>query len=79
MLSERDPAVVISREMGAAEVLGDDAITVNPFDVSANADALHEALRWTRDERASGWRGCAPPRCGCHLREWFQAQLDALP
>jgi trehalose 6-phosphate synthase len=39
VLSERDPAVVISREMGAAEILGDDAITINPFDVSAGAEA----------------------------------------
>ena len=44
VLSERDPAVVISREMGAADVLGDDAISVNPFDVSASAEALHAAL-----------------------------------
>ncbi|HZZ97765.1 MAG TPA: trehalose-6-phosphate synthase [Jatrophihabitantaceae bacterium] len=79
VLSERDPAVVISREMGAAELLGDDAITVNPFDVSANADALHEALLMAPDvraERANRMRAAAvrlPPA------EWFQAQLDALP
>ena len=37
VLSERKPAVVLSRETGAAEVLGDDALQVNPFDVGATA------------------------------------------
>jgi trehalose 6-phosphate synthase len=79
VLSERSPAVVISREMGAAEILGDDAITVNPFDVSANAEALHAALlleQGFRAERAARMREAAvrlPPV------EWFRAQLDALP
>jgi trehalose 6-phosphate synthase len=78
VLSERHPVVVLSRETGAAEVLGDDAITVNPFDVVATADALHEALlmpQSDRAERANRMRSAAvrlPPT------EWFQAQLDAL-
>ena len=64
VLSEHDPAVVISREMGAAEVLGDDAIAINPFDVSASADALHAALlleraRARRTDRADADRGPA--------------------
>jgi trehalose 6-phosphate synthase len=79
VLSERDPALVISREMGATELLGEDAITVNPFDVAANAEALHAALLMDHDERvrrADRMRAAAvrmPPA------SWFQAQLDALP
>jgi trehalose 6-phosphate synthase len=79
VLSERDPALVISREMGATEVLGEDATTVNPFDVAANAEALHSALLMDRDERvrrAERMRAAAvrmPPAA------WFQSQLDALP
>ena len=78
VLSERSPAVVLSRETGAAEVLGDDAIAVNPFDVSATAQALHEALimeESDRTARADRMRAAAvrlPPT------QWFQAQLDAL-
>ncbi|MGN5637932.1 trehalose-6-phosphate synthase, partial [Streptomyces sp. AC154] len=37
---------------GAYEELGDDAIVVNPYDVSATADALHEALTMADGERA---------------------------
>jgi trehalose 6-phosphate synthase len=79
VLSERDPALVISREMGAAEILGDDAITVNPFDVSANADALHEALLMSRDERAARAGRMRTAAVRLPPAEWFRAQLDALP
>ncbi|WP_375475122.1 trehalose-6-phosphate synthase [uncultured Jatrophihabitans sp.] len=78
VLSERSPAVVLSRETGAAEVLGDDAIQVNPFDVASTANALHEALAMdegVRVERARRMRDAAvrlPPT------DWFRAQLDAL-
>jgi trehalose 6-phosphate synthase len=78
VLSERQPAVVLSRETGAAEILGSDALAVNPFDVGATAAALHEALTMPvteRAERAERMRAAAvrlPPI------EWFQAQLDAL-
>ena len=38
---------------GAAEVLGDDALSVNPFDVSATAEAVNDALTMPLDERAA--------------------------
>jgi trehalose 6-phosphate synthase len=78
VLSERTPAVVLSRETGAAEILGDDAISVNPFDVGATAAALHDALLMSeseRSERADRMRAAAvrlPPT------QWFEAQLAAL-
>ena len=79
VLSEHDPAVVLSRETGAAEMLGDDAIAVNPFDVprhrrcAARGAALPEATGRRRTDRAdAGGRLRLPPA------EWFQAQLDAL-
>jgi trehalose 6-phosphate synthase len=78
-MSERSPAVVLSRDAGAAEGLGDDALLVNPFDISATAEALHEALLMSpevRAERALRMRAVAerlPPR------EWFAAQIDSLP
>jgi trehalose 6-phosphate synthase len=78
VVSEREPSVVLSRETGAAETLGADALQVNPFDVSATAEALHAALQMSageRSERAARMRAAAvllPPT------QWFQAQLDAL-
>jgi trehalose 6-phosphate synthase len=78
VLSERNPAIVLSRETGAAEELGDDAITVNPFDVGATAAALHEALVMPADERAVRANRMRSAAVRLPPTEWFQAQLDAL-
>jgi trehalose 6-phosphate synthase len=78
VLSDRNPALVISREMGSAELLGADAIAVNPFDVSASADALNEALRMPAEERAQRAARMREAAVRMPPNEWFQAQLDAL-
>jgi trehalose 6-phosphate synthase len=78
VLSDRDPAVVVSREAGAAEILGDDAIGVNPFDVRASAEALHRALLMPRAERADRARRMRAAATRLPPAEWFQAQLDVL-
>jgi trehalose 6-phosphate synthase len=78
VLSERSPAVVLSREAGAAEVLGDDALTVNPFDVSATADALNDALTMPIEERAARADRMRAAATRLPPADWFQAQLDAL-
>ncbi len=78
VLSERSPAVVLSREAGAAEVLGEDALTVNPFDVSATADALHDAVTMPPDERAARADRMRAAATRLPPADWFQAQLDAL-
>jgi trehalose 6-phosphate synthase len=44
MVNERDGVLVLSENAGAHEELGEWALTVNPFDVGATADALHTAL-----------------------------------
>jgi trehalose 6-phosphate synthase len=78
VLSEHNPSVVLSRETGAAQTLGHDALYVNPFDVSATAEALHAALTMPASDRiarAARMRAAAvelPPTA------WFQAQLDEL-
>ena len=43
---------MLSENAGAHEELGEWAITVNPFDVAGQADALHEALTMGEAERA---------------------------
>lgn len=78
VLSEHDPAVVLSRETGAAEVLGADALVVNPFDITATADALHVALMMPADERAARATRMRAAAVALPPTDWFQAQLDAL-
>jgi trehalose 6-phosphate synthase len=78
MLSEHEPAVVLSRETGAAETLGDDAITVNPFDISATAAALDEALSMPSEQRAPRAERMRAAAVTLPPDKWFQAQLDAV-
>jgi trehalose 6-phosphate synthase len=78
VLSERDPAVVLTRDAGAAETLGDDAALINPFDVTQSATALHEALTMPDDERLARAQRLRKKAVSLPPVPWFQAQLDAL-
>jgi trehalose 6-phosphate synthase len=52
LVNERDGVLVLSENAGAHEELGELAITINPFDVWGQAEALHEALSMDPGERA---------------------------
>jgi trehalose 6-phosphate synthase len=43
-MNTRDGVLVLSENAGSHEELGEWAMTVNPFDVSGQADALYAAL-----------------------------------
>jgi trehalose 6-phosphate synthase len=78
VVSERDPAVVLSQMAGAADALGDDALLVNPFDVSQTAQALHTALSMPAGERAERVARLRKAAVALPPVPWFQAQLDAV-
>lgn len=78
LLSEHDCAVVLSREAGAAAELGEGALLVNPYDVSATAQALHEALSMTAAERRRRAALLARASASCPPDQWLAAQLSAL-
>jgi trehalose 6-phosphate synthase len=52
LVNERDGVLVLSENAGAHEELGEWAITINPFDLWGQAEALHEALSMDPAERA---------------------------
>jgi trehalose 6-phosphate synthase len=51
LVNGRDGVLVLSENAGAHEELGQWAVTVNPFDVWGQAEALHEALTMEPAER----------------------------
>jgi trehalose 6-phosphate synthase len=82
IVSDRGCALVLSREAGAADELGEDALLVNPFDVSGTAQALHEALMMTEDERRRRCQSLAAAASAVPPSAWLASQLaalDALP
>jgi trehalose 6-phosphate synthase len=54
LVNERAGVSVLSENTGAHEELGEFALSVNPFDVQEQADAIHRALTMSTDERE--WR-----------------------
>ncbi|GAA4555122.1 trehalose-6-phosphate synthase [Streptomyces collinus] len=78
VVSDAGCALVLSREAGAHEELGEDAITVNPYDVTGTATALHEALSMRPEERAERSKRLAAAATALPPAQWFVDQLDAL-
>ncbi|MFI1223237.1 MULTISPECIES: trehalose-6-phosphate synthase [unclassified Streptomyces] len=78
VVSDHGCALVLSREAGAYEELGEDAIVVNPYDVTGTAEALHEALTMSADERSGRTKRLAGAATALPPQQWFLDQLDAL-
>jgi trehalose 6-phosphate synthase len=51
LVNERDGVLILSENAGAHEELAPWALTVNPFDVAGQAEAIHRALTMPADER----------------------------
>jgi trehalose 6-phosphate synthase len=78
ILSDRDCALVLSREAGAAAELSADALMINPYDVTGTAEALHEALMMTDSERRRRRASLAAAAAALPPTRWFADQLAAL-
>jgi trehalose 6-phosphate synthase len=78
ILSERGCALVLSREAGAAALIGDDALLVNPYDVTATADALHMGLSMPTSERRRRSAAIAAAAQERAPQRWLAEQLDVL-
>ncbi|MFD7645000.1 trehalose-6-phosphate synthase [Kitasatospora sp. NPDC059795] len=78
VVSDNGCALVLSREAGAHAELADDAITVNPFDVIATADALALALAMPHTDRADRTKRLAAAATALPPQQWFLDQLNAL-
>ncbi|MGW0755091.1 alpha,alpha-trehalose-phosphate synthase (UDP-forming) [Streptomyces sp. NPDC002814] len=79
VVSDEGCVLVLSREAGAYEELGEDAITVNPYDVTGTAEALYEALTMPAGERGERTKRLAAAATSLPPAQWFLDQLNALP
>lgn len=78
VLSERHGIPVLSRQAGAVDELGDDAVLVNPFDVTGTAAALRIALEMPDVERELRSVRLRHASAGASPPEWFRAQIKAV-
>jgi trehalose 6-phosphate synthase len=78
LVNGRDGVLVLSENAGVHEELGEWALSVNPLDVSGQADALFEALTLDPAERQRR-AGAIREHVRSHdIREWIDAQLADL-
>jgi trehalose 6-phosphate synthase len=78
ILSDRGCVLILSREAGAAAELAQDALMVNPYDISGTAAAMHQALTMPHEERMRRCRSLAKAAGAVPPAAWFASQLAAL-
>jgi trehalose 6-phosphate synthase len=78
LVNGRDGVLILSENAGAHAELGEWALTVNPFDVAGQAEAIHSALTMPpgeRRERLEAIRGYVREH---DVAAWIEAQLADL-
>jgi trehalose 6-phosphate synthase len=78
LVNTRDGVVVLSENTGAHAELGEWALTVNPFDVEGQAEAIHQALTLDGDERHRRLEAIRAHVRTHDVNEWLDLQLAAL-
>ena len=78
LVNERDGVLILSENAGAHDELAEWALTVNPFDVAGQAEAIRLALEMPADERRQRLAGLRDHVREHDLSEWVEAQLADL-
>jgi trehalose 6-phosphate synthase len=75
LINTRDGMMILSENTGAHEELGECALSVNPFDVQEQADAMYEALTATPEVRAKRMRHLRGIIAARTPEDWIEDQL----
>jgi trehalose 6-phosphate synthase len=78
LVNGRDGVLVLSENAGVHEELGEWALTVNPFDVSGQAEALYAALTMESAERRRRIEAIRAHVRNHDLAAWIADQLEQL-
>lgn len=78
VVNERDGVLILSENAGAYEELGEHALTVNPFDLDEQADAIHRALTMPEDERRRRAAGLRDAVRSNTIEHWVEAQMKDI-
>jgi trehalose 6-phosphate synthase len=78
LLNEQDGVLILSENTGAHEELGEWAVTVNPFDVAGQAEALHQALQLSPAERRRRIEGIRAQVREHDIAAWIGGELADL-
>jgi trehalose 6-phosphate synthase len=78
LVNQRDGVLILSENAGVHEELGDWALTVNPFDLGGQAEAIHDALELAADDRSRFVEAIRAHVRANDVGAWIAAQLADL-
>jgi trehalose 6-phosphate synthase len=78
IVNERDGVLVLSENAGSHEELGAWALSINPFDVQGQADAIYAALTMPAGERRARLQAITEHVRGHDVAGWLAGQLADL-
>src|SRR6185436_19397438 len=78
LVNDRDGVLILSENAGAHPELGEHALTVNPFDLQEQADAIHTALVMPEEERRRRIEGLRAQVREHDITRWVDALMDDL-
>jgi trehalose 6-phosphate synthase len=78
LVNERDGVLILSENAGAHEELGPWALSVNPFDIEEQSQAIHTALQMPLDERRARIEAIRDQVRTHDLAAWLETQLEDL-
>ena len=78
VINEKDGVLVLSEHAGAHEELGEHAITVNPYDVDEQAEAIYRALTMPAEERERRAKGLRDTVMNNTIDDWVEAQMQDI-
>jgi trehalose 6-phosphate synthase len=78
LVNARDGVLILSENAGAHEELGPWALTVNPFDLEAQARAIEEAIQMSQEERHARIESIREHVRSHDVAGWLEAQLEDL-
>lgn len=78
LINERHGVSILSENTGAHEELGEFALSVNPFDIQEQADAIHRALSMDMQERSRRAEGLKNIITSRNPGDWINEQLNDI-
>jgi trehalose 6-phosphate synthase len=78
VINEKNGVLVLSENAGAHEELGEHALTVNPYDLDEQAEAIYAALTMPDEERERRARALRETVMNNTIDDWVEAQLKDI-
>jgi trehalose 6-phosphate synthase len=78
VVNEKNGVLILSENAGAHEELGEHALTVNPFDLDEQAEAIYEALTMPEGERRRRAEALRETVVSNTIEDWVEAQMKDI-